>query len=158
VLKDVKRQKLSIVKIDIGTHDGIENYDGPKLDKLYEFDLDNRKIDPNPKKLMQVQRFAGDEKKTIRLDNKRLTKNNDLERAIARMNKTNKDEQAILKKVQKVSQKPNQPLVVKRSVSPQRQSRQGLNPLTEDQRNEVKHALLDPAFFEKIKRELEKVN
>jgi hypothetical protein len=33
-----------------------------------------------------------------------------------------------------------------------------LNPLTEDQRNEVKHALLDPAFFEKIKRELEKVN
>lgn len=107
---------------------------------------------------MQIQRFAGDEKKTIRLDNKRLTKNNDLERAIARMNKTNKDEQAILKKVQKVSQKANQPLVVKRSVSPQRQSRQGLNPLTEDQRNEVKHALLDPAFFEKIKRELEKVN
>jgi hypothetical protein len=68
VLKEVKRQKLSIVKIDIGTHDGIENYDGPKLDKLYEFDLANRKIDPNPKKLMQVQRFAGDEKKTIRLD------------------------------------------------------------------------------------------
>jgi hypothetical protein len=44
VLKEVKRQKLSIVKIDIGTHDGIENYDGPKLDKLYDYDPDQRKI------------------------------------------------------------------------------------------------------------------
>lgn len=52
VLNEVKRQKLSIKKIDIGTHDGIQNYDGQRLDKIYEFDFESRKVSQNPKKLM----------------------------------------------------------------------------------------------------------
>ncbi len=54
VLSSVKRQKLSITKIDIGSHDGIANYDGPKLDKLYDFDLNSLKINQNPMLLMQT--------------------------------------------------------------------------------------------------------
>ena len=31
---------MNISKVDIGSHYGIERYDGQKLDKLYQYDID----------------------------------------------------------------------------------------------------------------------
>jgi len=44
VLSNVKMQKLCIEKVSIGTHEGVRKYDGRKLDKIYQYEDEKRKV------------------------------------------------------------------------------------------------------------------
>lgn len=44
ILSGVKMQKICIDKVDIGSHEGIQNYEGQKLDKIYQYDLEARTV------------------------------------------------------------------------------------------------------------------
>lgn len=46
---------MDIKKVDIGTHDGVQHYDGQRLDRLYAYDQEARTVNQNPKKLMMKQ-------------------------------------------------------------------------------------------------------
>lgn len=52
-LRNVGMEKIDITKEELFfTHDGIENYDGQRLDKIYNYNEHKRKVRQNPKKLM----------------------------------------------------------------------------------------------------------
>ena len=60
-------QKLDISKVDIGTHYGVEHYDGQRLDKIYAFEDDKVTVPQNPKLLM-IDKFKYEEK-DIKIEN-----------------------------------------------------------------------------------------
>jgi methionine aminopeptidase len=58
---------MDISKVDIGTHYGVERYDGQRLDKVYAYDVDMVKVPQNPKLLM-IEKFKT-EVKNIKIEN-----------------------------------------------------------------------------------------
>jgi hypothetical protein len=76
----VKSQQLNIKKTEYGMNDGLKNAAGRLLydasgKRLYEYDVDNRKVRQNPKNLMQIQRFGSDHHRKVHIENQKEKKN-----------------------------------------------------------------------------------
>lgn len=93
VLTNVKMQKINTEKESIGTHEGVKNYAGRKLDKIYQYDIDKRKVRQNPKLLM-ANAFNIQEK-NIKIDNQRPQLSNALEKEILKQLKTQEKPESI---------------------------------------------------------------